>query len=169
VADARAYQAHLLGLLGADDPAAVQAATPAAVRALVAEAGPDLRQRPAAGEWSVLGCLAHLVDGEVVSAARYRWILAEERPDLIGYDQDRWVDRLHDEREDPEALLALFEALRRANLELWARTPEADRERVGLHRERGPESFRLLFSLMAGHDRFHLDQARHALATARGA
>jgi hypothetical protein len=34
---------------------------------------------------------------------------------------------------------------------------------VGLHAERGPESFDLLFRMIAGHDRFHLAQARRAL------
>ena len=66
-------------------------------------------------------------------------------------------------------LLALFEPLRAANLALWRRTSEADRERIGLHRERGPESYRLTFTLIAGHDRLHLDQARRALAAVRGA
>ena len=46
---------------------------------------------------------------------------------------------------------------------LWARTPEAERGRVGLHAERGPESYDLTFRLLAGHDRFHLAQARRAL------
>jgi hypothetical protein len=40
----------------------------------------------------------------------------------------------------------------------------ADRERFGVHRERGPESYALTFTLIAGHDRFHLAQARRALA-----
>jgi hypothetical protein len=57
-------------------------------------------------------------------------------------------------------LLETFEALRRANLALWARSTEQERARVGLHSERGPESFDLTFNLAAGHDRFHLDQAR---------
>ena len=164
VRQARAYQEMLVGLVGTDDPARVQAETPALLRRLVAEAGPDLRVRPAPGEWSVLECIAHLVDGEVVSAGRIRFILAQDEPDLPGYDQDLWVSRLHGAADDPQALLTLFETLRRANLDLWARTPPADRARVGVHRERGRESYELIFSLMAGHDRFHLAQARRALA-----
>jgi hypothetical protein len=34
---------------------------------------------------------------------------------------------------------------------------------VGIHAERGRESFDLLFRMLAGHDRFHLAQARRAL------
>ena len=163
-----AYQAHLLAALGADDPAEAQAATPAKLRAIVAEAGDLVRVPPEPGEWSVLQCLGHIVDGELVSSARYRWIVAQDQPDLVGYDQDRWVDRLH-AGEDPEVLLGLFEALRRANLDLWARLPSADRARLGLHRERGPESYDLTFRLLAGHDRIHLAQAARALDAVRSA
>jgi hypothetical protein len=39
---------------------------------------------------------------------------------------------------------------------------------VGLHAERGPESYELTFRLLAGHDRFHLGQARRALDALSG-
>jgi hypothetical protein len=57
----------------------------------------------------------------------------------------------------------LLEPLRVANIELWSRSSEEDRARVGLHAERGRESFSLLFRMLAGHDRFHLAQAHRAL------
>lgn len=168
VADAAGYQRHLLGLLGDDDPAEVQAAAPEWWRALVEEAGDRARKRPEPAEWSVLECLAHAADAEVVSAGRYRWILAHDDPALIGYDQDLWVERLHDNGDDPDELLALFGALRSANLTLWRRAGTSERERVGMHAERGPESLDLSFRLIAGHDRFHLAQARRALDAVTG-
>ena len=166
VTQAKAYQDMLLAALGDDDPAEVQAGTPAEARALFTLAGADLRTRPAPREWSVLLCVAHMTDGEVVMSARFRWVLAHDEPELIGYDQDLWADRLHD-GQDPNDLLAHFAALRAANLELWQRSTDADRARIGLHRERGPESYDLMFRLMAGHDRVHMDQARRALAAVR--
>jgi hypothetical protein len=165
VGDPSGYQQHLLGLLGDDDPAEVQASSPGAWRALVAQAGDRVATNPEPGEWSVLGCLAHAFDAEIVSSGRYRWILAHDEPPLIGYDQDQWVNRLHhDGDETAEELLSTLEALRAANLALWRRTPEGDRARFGVHAERGPESYELTFRLIAGHDRFHLAQARRALA-----
>ncbi len=169
ISEPKAYQDYLIGLVGDDDPAAVQAATPERVRALLADAGDDAGTRPTAREWGVLECLAHIVDAEIVAAARYRWILAHDEPELIGYDQDLWVDRLHQPVEDGAALLGLFEPLRAANLALWERNPAEQRERVGIHRERGPESFDLLFTMIAGHDRFHVAQAERALASLRDA
>ena len=168
VLDPQGYQRHLLELLGDDDPAEVQAATPSAFRTLVADAGDELYRRPAPREWSVFGCLAHLADAELVMSTRYRFILAHDEPPLIGYDQDGWVDTLHPDGGSAAALLDLFEALRVANLELWASTDEERRARVGMHAERGPESLDLSFRMIAGHDRFHVRQAREALAQAQG-
>ncbi len=163
------YQRLLLSYLGADDPAVAQAETPALVRRLVADAGPDLRTRPAPNEWSVLELVGHLVDGELSSAMRYRWIVAHDRPELPGYDQARWASRLRHEDADPELFLAAFEALRALNLALWRRLPVEDRRRVGIHLERGPESYELTFSLVAGHDRVHVEQARRTLEQVRAA
>jgi hypothetical protein len=159
----RQYQQLLLSKLGQDDPDDAQGETPTALRRLVAEAGEALTVRPDADEWSALECIGHIVDAEIVSSARYRWILAHDRPPLQPYDQALWVDRLAHGRDDPRELLALFEALRAANRSLWARTSAEDRARVGMHQERGPESLDLTFRLVAGHDRLHLEQARRAL------
>lgn len=167
VEDPAAYQEHLLGLLGRDDPAEVQAATPAAWRALLQEAAARVRERPEPDEWSVLECLGHAADAEIVYAGRYRWIVAHDEPPLIGYDQTLWVQRLHHQDDDPERLLALLATLREANLDFWNRSTPRERERVGLHSERGPESLDLSFRLIAGHDRFHLAQGRRALDAAK--
>ena len=168
IGDPSGYQRHLVSLLGHDDPAEVQRATLAEWRSIVERSGDLLAVRPEPGEWSALECLAHATDAEIVYAGRYRWIVAHDEPTLIGYNQDLWVDRLHQDREDPDDLLRLFESLRRANLELWARATPAAKARVGLHAERGPESLDLSFRLIAGHDRFHLDQARRGLAAIEG-
>ncbi len=167
LADPQAYQRRLVGLVGYDDPAAVQGATGAAWRALVAEAGPHLRTRPAPEEWSVIECLGHAVDGELVMSGRYRWAIAEDDPEIVGYDQDRWVAALDHGRADPEDLLRLFSALRTANLALWIAATPQHRARTVRHRERGPESLGLMFTMLAGHDRFHLAQARRALTAVR--
>ena len=160
VAEPTEYQQMLLSALGDADPADAQRETATELRWLVAEAGPDLRTRPAEGEWSVLELIGHIADAEIVYAGRYRWILAHDEPTLIGYEQDDWVRRLRHNDDDPEELLRLFEGLRDANLALWERTPDEERARVGMHSERGPESFDLSFRLIPGHSRIHVAQAR---------
>lgn len=167
VAEAAAYVEHILGWLGGDDPAQAQSTAPGAWADLVREAGTHVRARPEPEEWSVLECLGHALDAEMVSSSRYRWIIAHDEPPLIGYDQDLWVRRLRHGDEEPHDLLELFGALRRANISLWTRTTAEERARVGVHAERGRESLELVFRLIAGHDRFHLAQGRRALDTVK--
>jgi hypothetical protein len=77
--------------------------------------------------------------------------------------------RAPNRRPDPATLIAVFAALRRWNLELWASRPTADRGRIGRHRERGAEGYGLTLRLAAGHDRVHFDQARRTLEAVRTA
>ena len=169
LAAGRAYQQQLLSLLGEDDPAEVARATAAAVQSLLSDAGADLKRRPAAGEWSLLELLGHLVDAEIVMSGRYRWAISQDKPPLLGYDQDLWVARLRHNDAQPAELLAVFSALRAANLRLWRQSTAEDRDRVAIHSERGPESYGLMFRMLAGHDRFHLTQMRNTLRAVRAA
>ena len=169
LAAGRAYQQQLLSLLGEDDPAEVARATASAVQSLLSDAGADLKRRPAAGEWSVLELLGHLVDAEIVMSGRYRWAISQDKPPLLGYDQDLWVARLRHNDAQPAELLAVFSALRAANLRLWRQSTAEDRDRVAIHSERGPESYGLMFRMLAGHDRFHLNQMRSTRRAVRAA
>jgi hypothetical protein len=166
-----AYRAGLLGLVGDDDPAEVQAATPDLLRRRVeaASAAGVLRERPAPSEWSVLGLVGHLLDGEIFASARYRWILGHDAPTMQGYDQDLVADASGHDDADVDILLGAWEGLRRANLALWARSTPEQRLREGVHAERGPSTYDILFREIAGHDRFHLEQMDRTLAAvARG-
>ena len=165
--EADAYRQPVLDALGGEDPFEAQESEFEAWRLIIEESGEDVRERPDDEEWSVVELLGHMVDSELVSSTRYRWVLAEDEPPLPGYDQEAWTDRFNHRSDDPELLLTLFGALRLANLDLWERTAREDRARTGIHAERGPESFDLLFRMQAGHGRVHLAQAAQALATVR--
>jgi hypothetical protein len=159
----REYQDHLLRVLGDDDPVAVQSQTPSTLRTLAQEAGANLFRRSDPREWSVGECIAHVYDAEVVMSGRYRFILAQDEPPIVGYDQDLWVDRLHGDQDDIEDMIDTFEVLRRSNIDLWAASTPEQRQRAGIHSERGPETYELAFLMIGGHDRFHIGQARRAM------
>src|SRR5437868_13898374 len=167
VTQGAAYQRQLLDLLGRDDPSACQEATLGRTDDVLKDAGEDLRRRPAPNELSVVELLGHLVDAGMVASGRYRWTLSQDQPPLLGYDQDLWVNRLGHNDDDPKALLAVFAALRSANILLWRRSAAQARARVAIHAERGPESYDLMFRMLAGHDRFHLNQMRATLEQLR--
>jgi hypothetical protein len=153
------YLASLLEILGSREPLQVMAETPDALRAGIAgmtEAQLSVPEAP--GKWSARQMLGHLADSELVGAFRFRMILAHERPGIPAYDQDAWASRLHYDQADVTAVLDTFTALRRANLWILERATPEDRQRVGLHTERGAESLDFLMQIYAGHDLRHLRQ-----------
>jgi DinB superfamily len=162
VLDPQGYQRELLALLGTSDPLEVMEATLATFRRRTAGLAAEVvDRRPAPREWSVAELLGHLWDAEIAYAFRGRAILAQDEPPLIGYDQDAWA-RLA--RPPFGELVAVFGAIRAANLALARGTPGALWGRQGLHEERGPTSFRLLTETIAGHDRAHLLQLEQTVA-----
>jgi hypothetical protein len=113
---------------------------------------------PAPGKWSARQIVAHLADGELVSAHRMRQVLAEENPALIGFDQDAWASNLDYARRKPKQSLETFRRLRAENFELLKGIPESAFERAGSHTERGRMTLRRLVELSAEHAEAHARQ-----------
>jgi DinB superfamily len=156
---AKAYVAAVLELLGDADPLDVLRQTPSALQRTIKEMLPAQIGRPEApGKWSVGQVVQHLADSELVWGYRLRMVLAHDRPQLSGYDQDLWADRLRYGDADPHDAVECFGILRRANLRLLEQASDADLHRVGVHVERGEESLSHMVQLYAGHDLLHLRQ-----------
>ena len=158
-AQADAYVAAILQALGSRDPFEVLAEMPAALRDAVAgltseqEATPE---RP--GKWSVRQVVQHLADSELVGAFRFRMVLAHDAPELPGYDQDLWAERLGYQDIDLATSLQDFSTFRLLNLRLLRRAKPEDMKRVMRHAERGDEPLDHMIKLYAGHDIVHLRQ-----------
>jgi hypothetical protein len=153
------YVSALLGLIADNDPVQVLRQTPEAVARLVDAVPATILTTPeAAGKWSMREVIAHLADSELVGGFRLRMVLAHDRPQIIGYDQDRWSERLRYHEVDVRDALEQFTVLRRRNLRLWQDLGPQDLARVGVHSERGEESLEHIRRLYAAHDLLHLRQ-----------
>lgn len=153
------YIEAVLSLVGDADPLEILESTVDWCTTRTEELDQEQLAAPEAlGKWSVAAVLQHLADSELVWGYRLRRVLAEERPVLTGYDQDLWADRLRYDQADRRESLALFSALRFANLQLLARLQPKDLDRVGVHAERGEEPVRHMVRLYAGHDLVHRRQ-----------
>jgi tRNA-binding protein len=159
------YAARLLSLSAGKDPMAILAGTPARIAALIAgRSAQDLQETSSAGRWSIAQIVAHLADAEVVGAYRVRMILGAPGTPLQAFDQDAWAYEMSYETRDPAASLALFTAVRAAQLQLVRGLDDDKLDRYGVHAERGQESVRYLLSLHAGHDLNHLAQIERLTA-----
>ena len=165
VDEAKDYTAAILDLLGTRDPMDVLPRTPDAVREAIAGLSEtQLSQREAPGKWSIRHVVRHLADGDLVWGWRMRMVLAHDRPTITGYDQDLWADRLHYGEADVSLALDDFSVLRRSNLRLLGAATATDRQRVGVHAERGEESVAHMIKMYAGHDLLHLAQVERIRA-----
>jgi hypothetical protein len=170
-AQAGAYVAALLQTLGSRDPFEVLAETPAALRAAVAGLTPEQEATPERpGKWSVRQVVQHLADSDLVGAFRFRMVLAHDSPELPGYDQDLWAERLGYRDVPVAAALEQFDFLRQLNLRILRRAAPEDMTRVMRHAERGDEPLAHMIKLYAGHDLVHLQQIariRQAIGASR--
>ncbi len=167
----QSYISGLLETLGPRDPIEVMHETPEKLRRALTGVPPAQLSAPEApGKWSMRQVMQHLADSELVGGFRFRMVLAHDRPALQGYDQDLWAERLRYAEADVGTTLSDFTTLRYGNLRVLQHATAAERQRCGIHAERGEESLERLMQLYAAHDLVHLRQlARIRTAVGAGA
>jgi hypothetical protein len=115
---------------------------------------------PAAGEWSALECLQHLLDTEDIFTARLKHFLAGE--DFSAFNPDEESTRLGTS-PSPVEMAARFARMRRASLvSLAAITPD-DLKRRARHAEYGLVSLGEMVHEWGAHDLNHTIQAERAV------
>jgi hypothetical protein len=120
-----------------------------------------LTRPPAAGEWSGLACLQHLVDTERwVFPVRVEAILAGQ--DFPAFDPDSQGTK-PDVSQSPTALAGEFARLRTDGLAVLKKVTVADLSRQARHQELGIVTLSELLHEWAGHDLMHTVQAERAM------
>ena len=123
----------------------------------------QLDHTPGPGEWSPRMVVHHLADSEATAFIRLRRLIAEDEPQIVGYDEAEFARRLHYDRPI-EASLAVVQAVRQASLELLTGLTPDEWTRTGTHSESGRYSVDDWLRIYAGHPHDHAGQIR----TARG-
>jgi hypothetical protein len=131
----------------------------------ITERGLDAREGPA--EWSPREVVHHLADSEMTSAIRLRRFIAEDRPLLVGYDQEEFARRLYYDRPI-DASLAAFKAARESTAQILRCLTEKEWAREGTHSEYGRQTVIEWLGYYALHAHEHADQIRRARATVDG-
>ena len=126
----------------------------------------ELDARPAPGKWTAREIVHHLADSEMTSAIRLRLLIATNRPQIVGYDQDEFARRLHYDRPI-DASLEAFKAARGTTAELLDRMSEADWAREGTHTEVGRYPMTRWLEIYAVHAHNHANQIRVARGAAK--
>ncbi len=126
----------------------------------------ELDARPAPGKWTAREIVHHLADSEMTSAIRVRLLLASDRPQITGYDQEEFARRLHYDRPI-DASLAALKAARQTTADILDRINEADWAREGTHSEHGRYGVDTWLGIYGVHAHDHAEQIRRARASAK--
>ena len=133
---------------------------------LVGATDEELDARPAPGKWSAREVVHHLADSEMTAAVRARLLLAVDRPQITGYDQEAFAQRLHYERPI-EASLDAFKSARRTTAEILDQLSEAEWAREGTHTDQGRYTLDRWLEIYAKHAHGHAEQILVARDAAR--
>ena len=140
---------------------AVLTTTPERWQRLVSAFPIDLLTRPpAAGEWSALSCLQHLLDAErSLFPVRVRAFLTEQ--DFVDFDPRRAV--ASPDAQTPVQLATSFAQARQDSLALLKQVKDDDLERTAQHPKFGTVTLAEMLHTWAAHDLNHTIQAERAL------
>ena len=118
------------------------------------------RWRPAPDEWCVNECLGHLIVAEQRAfAGRIRLILENDEPTFQPWDAAEVQKARHDDERSAADLLAEFEPMRRASLELVRSLQAEQLLRGGMHPRVERLTVNDLLHEWVHHDANHLRQA----------
>src|SRR5262249_31071025 len=126
----------------------------------------ELDAHPAPGKWSAREVVHHLGDSEMTAAVRARMLIAVDRPQITGYDQDDFARRLYYDRPI-EASLEAFKSARRTTAELLERSSESEWAREGTHTEHGRYTLERWLEIYSTHAHKHAEQILVARDAAR--
>ncbi len=130
----------------------------AAVRKAVAGMSADqLRARPIAGKWSTLEVVCHLADFDPIMADRMKRVIAEERPMLVGANENHFAAALAYHDRDLDEELTILEKTRSQMARILRKLPPDAMQRVGIHSERGPRTLEQLLTGAIAHIPHHLE------------
>ena len=137
---------------------------PKLIKDALAKVPPEaLTWRPGPGKWSVHEVVCHCADSETTASVRIRFLIGEDNPTIVGYDQDRWARRFDYHGLPLDLALRQLETVRAWTADLIRRLPEAAWSRAGTHTESGHYTAERWLELYAEHLEVHARQIERNL------
>ena len=128
-----------------------------AIRGLTRE---DLIALPApegeVGKWSIQQVVLHLADCEAVFADRIKRVIAEENPNLLAFDENKWATALHYNDQSAELGAQQVDVMRRQLGAVLKNLPEDAFSRTGTHTVAGKQTLTDIVNKCINHLEHHL-------------
>lgn len=138
---------------------------PALLRGALEKAPREAQKwRPAENKWSIHEIVCHCADSETNAAMRIRYLVAEEKPVIQGYDQDHWAKTFVYHGANLYTALGVVESVRALTTDLLRRLPGGAWLSVGNHTESGPYTMDDWLKVYAEHLEKHSRQIERNLS-----
>ena len=118
----------------------------------------ELDRQAQAGTWNVRQIALHVVDAEIVGAARLRMLAAQPGALLKSCKGDIWGEKLGYAHLSLEPALALFRALRQTTAEVLHGLPREAWMNRGIHEETGEVTLEDLLQAHCQHTESHIEE-----------
>jgi hypothetical protein len=125
-----------------------------------------IQGKPVSGKWSMLECLCHINDFEIINLDRIKRIIAENNPLIFSASEHGYAQKLFYDKRDFNNEMTLFLAARRQLIEIVSHLKNEDFERTCVHNEMGKMTAAAWIGRTCGHVEHHfvfIDEKRIAL------
>ncbi|HMV41431.1 MAG TPA: DinB family protein [Leptospiraceae bacterium] len=116
----------------------------------------DLLAAPGPGLWSITEVILHIVDCDLVFSDRIKRVIAEENPNLMAFDENKWKENLSYKPENISAAVRLFAANREYISQILQTIKEEDLERTGMHSQAGAMTLKTIIEKANSHFDHHI-------------
>jgi hypothetical protein len=89
------------------------------------------------GRWTIQQVVLHLMDDELIWSARMKTMIAEDNPQIQGFDESKFATKLHSEEQDAELAVRILDLNRRLFSVVLRKLPDAAFARTGRHNDLG--------------------------------
>lgn len=128
----------------------------------------QLRFRPGDGQWSLKEVIGHVRDFAEIDHDRLVRMITQERPVLVGYDQEDLAREHNHQEANLETVLAELASVRQQTVHVVTELVDANWARTGRHLERGTFSIRQHVDHIVEHEALHLEHVRALKTQATG-
>jgi hypothetical protein len=110
----------------------------------------------APGAWTIQQVIMHLMDSDLIGSDRMKRIIAEDNPEIIGYNESLFATRLFSHRLDAAMACETFRLNRLLTSTILRHLPDEAFHRRGRHNERGEMTLADTVRIYADHLDHHL-------------
>jgi hypothetical protein len=89
------------------------------------------------GRWSIQQVVLHLMDDELIWTSRMKTIIAEDNPQILGFDESKFAANLHPEAQDAQTAVEIVELNRGLFASVLRKLHDAVFARTGRHNDLG--------------------------------